>query len=880
MTTTPKPSTGILATPPPAVIPPLDPATAVTFSIDDIEMAVPKGTLVIRAAEKLGIAIPRFCDHPLLAPVGACRQCLVEVWAPGRDGKLSKMPKPQPSCTLEATPGMQVKTQLTSGESDKAQHGVMEMLLINHPLDCPVCDKGGECPLQNQSMSNGRGQSRYLDIKRTFPKPIAISTQILLDRDRCIMCQRCTRFQQEIAGDPFIDLQKRGANQQIGRFDTGVLGFETGVPAGAGRFTDMPVGPAALSDESGAPFASYFSGNVIQICPVGALTSSAYRFRSRPFDLVSTPGISEHDSSGSAIRVDHRRGVVMRRLAGEDPAVNEEWITDKDRFAFTWQAAPDRLRTPLVRDPETGELIPASWSEALEVAAAGLAAAMTTDAASSGARGVGVLPGGRLTIEDAYAYAKFARVALGTNDIDLRSRPHSAEEEAFLAASVAGRPLDVTFADLERSPRVLLVALEAEEEAGVVFLRLRKGVLAGRTHVTSLAPFAGRALERLAGTLLAAAPGTEPEVLDAIAADAPEAELSALAAELALDGALILVGERLGAIRGGLTAVRRLADRTGARLAWIPRRAGERGGIEVGALPSLLPGGRPVAQASARVDVAAVWGVDHLPEQPGRSTSAMLEAARTGSLAGLVVGGVDVRDLPDPAAAREALAAVGFLVSLEIRPSDVTALADVVLPVAPPVEKPGTYVNWEGRPRPFPQALTSTAMSDHRVLDALADALGATLGLRTLTEVHRELDEFGAWEGERIAGPQAHAVEPPAIAPGHAVLATWHQLLDSGHLQDGEAFLAGTAKRPVARISAATAAGLGVADGDLLDVSSDAGTVTLPLALTVMGDHIVWLPTCSPGSEVRDTLRIGPGALVRLAAGADLTVGTDSEVQS
>ncbi|HWJ85804.1 MAG TPA: 2Fe-2S iron-sulfur cluster-binding protein, partial [Cellulomonas sp.] len=270
----------------------------VSFSIDGIETTAPKGTLVIRAAEELGIQIPRFCDHPLLAPAGACRQCLVEVWAPGRDGKLAKMPKPQASCTLEATPGMQVKTQHTSAEADKAQHGVMELLLINHPLDCPVCDKGGECPLQNQAMSNGRASTRFVDIKRTFPKPIAVSTQILLDRERCILCQRCTRFSEEIAGDVFIDLQKRGANQQIGTFDTEVLGFAGDTPAGASTL-----------DTSGKPFASYFSGNTVQICPVGALTSAAYRFRSRPFDLVSTPGISEHDSNGSAIRVDHRRGV-------------------------------------------------------------------------------------------------------------------------------------------------------------------------------------------------------------------------------------------------------------------------------------------------------------------------------------------------------------------------------------------------------------------------------------------------------------------------------------------------------------------------------------------------------------------------------------------
>src|SRR5690625_5663071 len=181
----------------------------VTFTIDGIETSVPKGTLVIRAAEQIGIAIPRFCDHPLLEPVGACRQCMVEVSTPGPDGSMRPMPKPQTSCTLVATDGMDVKTQHSSEVADKAQHGMIEFLLINHPLDCPTCDKGGECALQNQAMSNGNATSRFRDQKRTFAKPLALSTQILLDRDRCIMCQRCTRFQEEIAGDPFIDLQDR-----------------------------------------------------------------------------------------------------------------------------------------------------------------------------------------------------------------------------------------------------------------------------------------------------------------------------------------------------------------------------------------------------------------------------------------------------------------------------------------------------------------------------------------------------------------------------------------------------------------------------------------------------------------------------------------------
>ncbi len=371
-------------------------ADPVTVTIDGIEITVEKGTLLIRAAEQLGIQIPRFCDHPLLEPAGACRQCLVEVTDMG-NGR--GMPKPAASCTTTVMPGMVIKTQLTSAVADKAQQGVMELLLINHPLDCPVCDKGGECPLQNQAMSNGRADSRFADVKRTFAKPVAVSSQVLLDRERCVLCQRCTRFSEQIAGDPFIDLLERGAQQQVG------------------TSTDTP-------------FQSYFSGNTVQICPVGALTGASYRFRARPFDLMSTPTVCEHCSSGCSLRADWRRGKVTRRLAGEDAEVNEEWNCDKGRWAFQYANQPDRLLTPLVRD-RSGQLVPTSWPQALEAAAEGLARARDNG-------GVGVLPGGRLTEEDAYAYAKFARVALGTNDIDYRSRPNSAEELAFLGAAVAG----------------------------------------------------------------------------------------------------------------------------------------------------------------------------------------------------------------------------------------------------------------------------------------------------------------------------------------------------------------------------------------------------------------------------------------------------------
>ncbi|MBO9570027.1 MAG: molybdopterin-dependent oxidoreductase, partial [Cellulomonas iranensis] len=281
-------------------------------------------------------------------------------------------------------------------------------------------------------------------------------------------------------------------------------------------------------------------------------------------------------------------------------------------------------------------------------------------------------------------------------------------------------------------------------------------------------------------------------------------------------------------------------------------------------LPTLLPGGRPVADAAARADIAATWGVDELPATPGRSADEILAAAAEGRLGALVVGGVDPADHADPVLARAALDTVPFVVSLEVRRSEVTDRADVVLPVAPPVEKPGTFVTWEGRPRPFPQALTTTQLADHRVLDRLADALGVDLGLQTLTAVHDELDRLGGWAGARGDAPATAPAEPPAVPPGHAVLATWHQLLDAGRLQDGEQYLAGTAKRTVARVSPATAQAAGLADGDDVAVSTDRGTVTVPVQVTDMADHVVWLPTNPRGAAVRDVLGAVAGTVVRL----------------
>jgi NADH-quinone oxidoreductase subunit G len=705
----------------------------------------------------------------------------------------------------------------------------MELLLINHPLDCPICDKGGECPLQNQAMSNGRADSRFHEHKRTFPKPIAISANVLLDRERCVLCQRCTRFSEQIAGDPFIDLLERGAMQQIGT-------------------------------SSEVPFRSYFSGNTVQICPVGALTGASYRFRARPFDLQSADSICEHCSSGCAQRTDFRRGKVTRRLAGHDPQVNEEWNCDKGRWAFRSATLPDRLLNPLVRD-ESGNLVETSWPAALERAATGLREAIDRG-------GVGVLPGGRLTEEDAYAYAKFARIALGTNDIDFRTRPVSDEELAFLGSKVAGTtPQRVSFETLESAPAVLLVGFEPEEESPIVFLRLRKATRAGGTKVWTIAPFASHGAAKLDATLLQTVPGGEAQALKLLDLSISEA--------LSQPGAVILAGERLASSPGALSAVAAVAAATGAGLAWVPRRAGELGAIDAGALPTLLPGGRSVADAAARGEVAAVWGGD-IPARAGRDIDAILSAAADGSLAALVIGAVDPADVADPAVAEQALERAGFIVSLEVRHSAVTARADVVLPVAPPAEKAGRYVTWEGRRRPFEKTLESSALTDGYVLDALAEELDVTLGLRTVGAARDELARLGTWDTSSSA-PSASGVAPSAPAPGHAVLATWTELLDAGRGQDGDENLAGTAKAARAVLSAATAAAIGVAEGHPVAVGTDAGSIIVPVQIADVAEGVVWLPTNARDSRVRATLGATPGALVTLTdPGAPPVVGVDA----
>ena len=769
----------------------------ITVVIDGFEVTVPKGTLVIRAAEQLGIQIPRFCDHPLLDPVGACRQCLVDIEINGR-----AFPKPQASCTIPVETGMIVKTQLTSPVAEKAQRGVMELLLVNHPLDCPVCDKGGECPLQNQAMSTGQGSSRFEGVKRTFEKPINISSQVLLDRERCVLCARCTRFSEQIASDPFITLNERGALQQVGIYEN-------------------------------KPFESYFSGNTVQICPVGALTGAAYRFRARPFDLVSTPSACEHCASGCDMRTDVRRGKTLRRLAGEDATVNEEWNCDKGRWAFKYITAVDRLKTPMIRD-ESGELVEASWPEALAVAAAGLKA---TPAA--------VLVGGRATYEDAYGYSKFARIALGTNDIDFRARVTSDEEREFIAAHVVNS--STTYRDIDKADQVLLVGFEPEEESPIVFLRINKQFRKRALKVISIGSKESIAVEKLKAEFIKVAPGQEA---------------ASISAQKLTDKSVILVGERASESAGVFTAVAELAQTSGAKLAWIPRRAGERGAVQAGAIGNLLPGGRLVTDAAARQEIADAWSVNSLPSHVGRSTSEIIASVNSDQIGALLVGGVDPLDLENN---QQALAALdkAFVVSLEIAPSAVTSRANVVLPVAAVTEKSGSFLNWEGRARSFDSAVNdSLNRSDLRILSMIAEEMGTSLNLGTVTAATKEIASIKVWQGERSKMNATSTPSQPNLNPNEALITSWRRLLDLGTMQEGEENLAGTARQTVAVISTKRAEALGVNNGDLLKVSTAQGSVTLPALIENIHDDAIWAPRNSRGSQLLTDLNAVHGDVV------------------
>ncbi|MFM8944883.1 MAG: NADH-quinone oxidoreductase subunit NuoG, partial [Actinomycetota bacterium] len=673
----------------------------ITLTIDGTEVTVPKGTLIIRAAEQLGIEIPRFCEHPLLEPIGACRQCYVEV-----EGQKKLVT----SCTTPVAAGMVVRTQNASAEASRAQVANLEFLLLNHPLDCPICDRGGECPLQDQAMAFGPGESRYVEPKRTYPKPVPVSPLVGLDRERCVLCTRCTRFCDQISGDRFLDLFERGADQQVG---------------------------IAAGEDLRSPF----SGNTVQICPVGALTSTPYRFAARPFDLQVGDSVCPHCAAGCNLRVDLRRGEVVRHLARDAMDVNEAWLCDKGRYGFRFPDL-DRVTTPLLR--ERG-LEPASYGEVFE------SIARWTD----GAR-VAFLVGGRLSDEDAYAVAKLARVAFRTHDVDHRRVAMSGAAERDVAAT----PLTTTYADVEHAKTVLVVGLDAEQELPILHLRLRKAARAG-ARIVVVHPRRTRLHD--VATHVLVAPGGEAALLAAAAAGKAtgEAAFDAAAAALREGDGVVIAGERLG---DGVDQAYALAAATGARFALATRRANDRGALRAGAHPDLLPGGRRVGSPDAAA-VEARWG-SLAGIAPGRSTRQILEACAAREIDVLFLIGVDpLADVPDAALARRALENVPVKVVWSLELGDYEPYADAVLPAAAFLEKDAHVTDWEGRSqrlRPV-RAVPGLARPDWEIAVGLAQALGVDLGFRTLDGLRAELGDLLA---PRAVSPEAPGAAGPAPGGG------------------------------------------------------------------------------------------------------------------
>ncbi len=731
-----------------------------TFTLDGREVTAKKGELLIAAAERAGTYIPRFCYHPRMEPVGMCRMCLVDVEGP-RGATLT------PACFVSVTDGMVVDS--ANDRVKKAQDGVLEFLLANHPLDCPVCDKGGECPLQDQTLAYGPGESRFIEEKRHFEKPIAISDLVLLDRERCIQCARCTRFASEVAGEAQIDFAGRGESVEVATFPT-------------------------------EPFSSYFSGNTVQICPVGALTATPYRFTARPWDLDQVESTCTACSVGCRVAVQSSQNRLTRLLGIDSEPVNHGWLCDKGRFTYesvngdevdggslpseladeavdvapatasqvvslgvsrgqflgevheTGRFEHGRLVEPRIR--KEGELVPVSWGEALAAAAAGIAAAKE----SGGPPAVALIGGARLTNESAYAWAKLAKGVVGTDSVDAQLG------DGLPADLVLGLPR-ATIDEACQAPVLVTLAGDLREELPVLFLRLREAVAGGATALLEVSP-STTALTPLATVSLRTRPGDAPLLAKALTGDASAAaalgrhhegaavEPAALEAARRLladhpggEGVVIVAGRPSYAESGEVAAeaVRNLAAAL-PQATFLPalRRGNVFGALDMGLAPGILPG--RVSLDAGRQRFTAAWG--SVPAGTGLSTADILasmagERDEGDRVRALVLLGADpLSDFPDHAVAEKALSAGHFVVAVTGHPSEsVDAHADVVLPCAVSHERPGTTTNIEGRVSRLGPKISAPgfAWPDWMIAAELAVALGGDLGVLSDSDLAEEL---------------------------------------------------------------------------------------------------------------------------------------------
>ncbi len=771
----------------------------VTINVDGREMKVPAGSLLIEAAQDEGVYIPRFCWHKRMQPVGMCRMCLVEIEGPR--GKLLTT-----SCTVRVNDGMVVDTR--SDVVKKAQEGVLEFLLINHPLDCPVCDRGGECPLQDQTMAYGPGESRFVEEKRHFEKPIDISELVKLDRERCILCARCTRFSEEISGDPLIEFVDRG-------YGTQVLTFP---------------------DE---PFASYFSGNTVQICPVGALTATPYRFRARPWDLEAVESTCVTCSVGCRVSLQSSQNVIIRLNGVDNDATNHGWLCDKGRFTFEYLSSPERVTSPLVKQAD-GTFAVASWGEALDLVAARL-----RDLPGDRVAGLG---GARSTNEEAYAFGKFARMTLSSPHLDAQLGDGLDPRFAVGVTPRAGIP------DLERAKAILLWGPDLKEELPVLYLRVRRAAEELGAKLVVVHP-RRTGLDDVAAHKVTYRPGQGPSLLRRLASG--EGDLAEVRAALAEGPVVALVG------RPGLAEDRRLAEAVAAFAATLPdagimplvRRGNVMGALDMGLSPALLPGRVATDDAAGRAALEEAWGGE-LPAGEGMDAAAILAAGADGGLDLLLLFGSDpADDFPSGAVADAALEATPFVVAFDLFRTDSSRQADVILPVAGFGESEGTVTNVEGRVQKVNRLVPAPgrARPSWSVLEDLAVRLGGSIGAVSAEAVAKEIAQVApayggiTWdlldfgdgrEGVVVPGPDGeqplrHEPADPALQPQarDLVLHLARVLYDDGvHVRFGPS-LSRVVPVAAAHVHPSDAKRLGLTPSTLVRVSGDGGEIALPLAL-------------------------------------------------
>ena len=763
---------------------------AVQVTINGVPHTARKGQLVIEAAADAGEYIPRFCYHERMAPVGKCRMCLVEADS-GRG------PAVTVSCMVQVAPDMKINTE--SPTVKRMQEGVLELLLANHPLDCPVCDKGGECPLQDQAFSHGPGESRFVEEKRHYEKPIPISELVFLDRERCILCDRCTRFASDVAGDPLIHFTSRGNNTQINTFPN-------------------------------EPFASYFSGNTVQICPVGALTAKPYRFKARPWDLEETESTCTSCAVGCRTVVQSSRDELLRYQGVDNDAVNWGWLCDKGRFGFESTNSESRLRAPAVRDGDG--FVSTTWNDALDRAAALIKSAVDAGGASS----VGVIGGARGTNEDAYAWARLAHDVIGTPNV-----------YAHLADALRSEILDLpraTINEAASATTIVLLAPDLKEELPVLYLRLRDAAEKKRSRIIE---FTARrsGLSKHAWKSIVSRPGDEAEAVRQALTD-PE-----IAAQIGRGNVVVVAGKANLAALGTLqtdAVLKVLEVSPGAKVLPAYRRGNVVGAVQVGMGPG--PG--------------------------GNSTAKILADAAAGTVKCLVLVGVDlVSDFPDAQTVESALSSGVSVIAVDTFLSPTAQRAHVVLAAAAAGEKSGTVTNIEGRVQTVAQKINvaGTSRPDWMIATELALRLGTDLGFTSVDSVTEAIAaSVPAYAGITPAAlkdardgllavpaptgtlQQSGQQALPASGYDYRVLVS-RELYDLGVNNQMSPSLAGLARGMRIHMNPVDLERVGVTAGGSVRITTERGS----RVLTVHPDSglarwTVWMPFNQPGGGVNDLI--------------------------